>query len=240
MNVVQMKDSESLELSSYTLHSDVGPLLIGVWYRPPRRGDKSAIQIFDKELEEYQDFAGRIIVGDMNVHNERWLKFSKGESPEGLELESVCAAHGLKQHVKSATRDEYLLDLVLSDLGEQIRCSVHPGVLESDHRCVIANIDISIAVSVPCSRTCFDFGKAQWAELRNAFRNIDWRTFFVNKDSDTASLDFTNYVLSMSNMFILFFLFTIHEVEPILTTRASRQVDVVTRPVEWARSSPRL
>ena len=202
MNVVHMKDSESLELSWYTLHSDIGPLLIGVWYRPPRRGDKSAIQIFDKELEEYQDFAGRIIVGDMNVHNERWLKFSKGESPEGLELESVCAAHGLKQHVKSATRGEYLLDLVLSDLGQQIRCSVHPGVLESDHRCVIANIDISIAVSVPCSRTCFDFGKAQWAELRKAFRNIDWRTFFVNKDSDTASLDFTNYVLSMSNMFI--------------------------------------
>ena len=88
-------------------------------------------------------------MGDMNVHNERWLKFSKGESPEGLELESVCAAHGLKQHVKSATRGEYLLDLVLSDLGQQIRCSVHPRVLESDHRCVIANIDISIAVSVP-------------------------------------------------------------------------------------------
>ena len=37
MNVVHMKDSESLELSWYTLHSDVGPLLIGVWYRPPRR-----------------------------------------------------------------------------------------------------------------------------------------------------------------------------------------------------------
>ena len=38
-----------------------------------RAGDKSAIQIFDKEFEEYQGFAGRIIVGDMNVHTETWL-----------------------------------------------------------------------------------------------------------------------------------------------------------------------
>ena len=41
------------------------------------------------------------MVGDMNVHNERWLQFSSGESLEGFELERVCAAHSLKQHVKS-------------------------------------------------------------------------------------------------------------------------------------------
>ena len=86
------------------------------------------------------------MVGDMNVHNERWLKFSKGDSPEGLELECVWAAHGLKQHVKSPSRGEYLLDFVLSDLGSQLRCTVHPRVLESDHRCIITDIDISIVV----------------------------------------------------------------------------------------------
>ena len=50
MNIVHLKDSETLELSWHTLHSDVGPLLFGVWYRPPRRGDISAIVAFDTEL----------------------------------------------------------------------------------------------------------------------------------------------------------------------------------------------
>ena len=129
MNMVHLKDSESLELSWHTLHSDAGPLLVCVWYRAPRKGDISAISAFDKELEEFQDFVWKIVVGDMNVHNAKLLKFINSKSPEGLESESVCAAHGLKQQAKSLSHGEYLLDLVLSDLESQLRLSVHPGVL---------------------------------------------------------------------------------------------------------------
>ena len=114
----------------------------------------------------------------------------------------MWAAHGLKQHVKSPSRGEYLLDFVLSDLGSQLRCTIHPNVLESDHWCIIADIDISIAVSLACSRTCFDFGKAQWTDLHKVFRNIDWSTFFVNKSPDDAALEFINFVLCTSNQFI--------------------------------------
>ena len=142
------------------------------------------------------------MVGDMNVHNERLLKFSNGESPEGRELERVCAAHGLKQHVKSPSRGEYLLDLVLSDLGSQLRCTVHPRVLESDHLCELADIDICIAVSLPSSRSCFDFGKAQWTDLHKAFIKTDWSTFFVNKSPDDAVLEFTNFVICTSSKLI--------------------------------------
>ena len=89
------------------LHSDVGPLLIGVWYRPPcrrqnaRERNLASIAVFEDELDTFNDFVGRIIIGDMNVHSERWLRFSNGESPEGLLLESVFSSQGLKQHVKS-------------------------------------------------------------------------------------------------------------------------------------------
>ena len=88
----------------------------------------------------------------MTVHNERWLKHSNGKAPEGLELEMVCAVHGLKQHVKAPTRGDYLFDLVLSDLGPGIRCSVAAGLLESGHRCVMASIDISIPATAPSLR----------------------------------------------------------------------------------------
>ena len=207
-NIVHLRDSDPLELSWHTLHSDAGPLLIGVWYRPPCRSQNArernlaSISLFEQELDTFNDFVGRIIVGDMNVHSVRWLRFSSGESPEGLLLESVCASQGLKQHVKSPSRGEYLLDLVLSDLRSQLRCTVNPGVLESDHCCVTAHVDISIATSSPSSRICFDFGKAQWAGLRIVFRDTDWKAFFDDKTPDDAAFDFTEFVLSTAKKFI--------------------------------------
>ena len=207
-NIVHIRDSEKLELSWHTLHSDVGPLLIGVWYRPPCRGQNArernlaSIAVFEDELDTFNDFVGRIIIGDMNVHSERWLRFSNGESPEGLLLESVCSSQGLKQHVKSPSRGEYLLDLVLSDLGSQVRCTVHPGVLDSDHRCVLAQVDISIATSSPSSRMCFDFGKANWPKLRKVLRDSDWKAFFDGKTPDDAALQFTDFLLSTAKNFI--------------------------------------
>ena len=161
LQIVHIRDSETLELSWHTLHSDAGPLLLGVWYRPPRRGDVASISIFDNELKQFdEDLIGRIIVGDMNVHNEGWLQFSRGESPEGRELELVCASHGLKQYVKEATRGNYLLYLFLSDLGSCLRCSVHPRILESDHRCVLCHVSISTPATQAVARMSFDFGKA--------------------------------------------------------------------------------
>ena len=166
-HIVHISDSHILELSWHTLHSDAGPLLLGVWYRPPRRGEVASISVFDNELNQVEeDFISRIIVGDMNVHNEEWLQFSRGESPEGRELETVCSSHGLKQCVKEATRGNYLLDLVLSDLGSCLRCAVHPGILDKDHRCVLCCVSISIPATPAVARTTFDFGKAKWKEFK--------------------------------------------------------------------------
>ena len=201
-NIVHLQDSESAEISWHTLHSDVGPLLLGLWYRPPNRGNISAVQCFDQELEGLNNFVGRIIVGDMNVHNEKWLKFSNGESKEGLELEAVCAAHGLTQRVKDPTRGEYLLDLVLTDMGKQVTCGVFPGILDKDHRCVIANVDVTIPISSPSSRECFNFGKAKWHDFKLALRDIDWTTVFSGLEADAAATAVTDLILSTAKRFI--------------------------------------
>ena len=202
LQIAHIGDSEALELSWHTLHSDAGPLLLGVWYRPPRRGETASIAAFDAELQNRDDFIGKIIVGDMNVHNAQWLQFSRGETPEGLELEAVCASQGLKQHVKEATRGDYLLDLVLSDLGSCLRCSVHPGILDKDHRSVICHIDISIPATPVSSRMSFDFGKAKWKELRQFYRNVDWSALLPQDDPDKAALDFTEFLLFHAKRFI--------------------------------------
>ena len=108
------------------------------------------------------------------MHHNTWLKYSNGISPEGKELEVVCAAHGMKQCVKDPTRGEYLLDLVLSDFSSSIECAVVPGILDKDHRAVIADISLCISSSPASTRKCFNFGKANWKKqkVQNSYCNV--------------------------------------------------------------------
>ena len=202
-NIVSLHNSESLELCWHTLHADVGPILVGAWYRPPNRGEVLSIQQFDRELEQLgSDFVGKVILGDMNVHNLDWLRFSYQNSREGKELEKVCISHGLSQCVKGPTRGDYLLDLALCDFASQISCDIVPGILEKDHRAVIVTVDISIPSSTPASRECFDFGKANWKALQSNFSEVDWATFFEGLDADDAAFRLTEFILDSARRFI--------------------------------------
>ncbi len=201
-NIVLIKESSLIELAWHTLHSDIGPILLGVWYRRPNRGETASITQFDKEMEEFPEHVGKIIVGDMNVHNEQWLTFSNGSSPEGRELEQVCAAHGLKERVKKPTRGEHLLDLVLTDLAGHVRCKVVPGILDKDHSATIASVDIRIPSAQPCPRECFDIKKAQWKKLCKAFEAQDWASFFEGSGADNAANALTGLILATAKRFI--------------------------------------
>ena len=76
-----------------------------------------------------------MLVGDLNVHSKRWLKFSTGERPEGTALQELCADFGLTERVKKPTRKENLLDLVLTNL-EDAKCRVEAKV--ANHNLVVA------------------------------------------------------------------------------------------------------
>ena len=51
-NIVFTAESPSLELVWHTLHSDVGPILLGVWYRPPLRQLKPPIRLGQNLVRE--------------------------------------------------------------------------------------------------------------------------------------------------------------------------------------------
>ena len=73
-----------------------------------------------------QDSVAVLAVGDVNVHNEEWLRFSDGTSLEGRGLEHVCNEPGLKQQVRSPTRGRHLLDLVLLNFASGVQCISFP------------------------------------------------------------------------------------------------------------------
>ena len=73
--VVKLADSETHERTWYLVHTAQGPLLVGVWYRPPKTGEALSVQTLEQEWSVHSENAvGTLIVGDINVHSQAWLK----------------------------------------------------------------------------------------------------------------------------------------------------------------------
>ena len=76
-------------------------------------------------------------------------------TPEGKALQRTCEELGLRQQVREPTRkeettgNEYLLDLVLTDL-EDVKCTVEAGV--ADHKLVVATLKLAVPVEETVQR----------------------------------------------------------------------------------------
>ena len=74
-----------LEESTYEriwilVHTNDGPKLVCCWYRPPGENIEG-IHAFRDELHRLRpQGVNTYVIGDLNVHNKRWLKFSSGRT----------------------------------------------------------------------------------------------------------------------------------------------------------------
>ena len=93
---------------------------------------------FQTELQGLSDLAiGSISLGDLNVHNRQWLRYSSHDSPEGRAMKDACDELGLEQLVRSPTREGHLLDLVVTDIAG-VKVQTLPAI--SDHKLVTAEL----------------------------------------------------------------------------------------------------
>ena len=101
-------------------------------------------------LQHSADSCGCIIAGDMNIHHKKWLKFSNADTPHGSMLKSICDEFDLHQHVKSPTRQQYLLDLCLSDSDyckTKILCQI------ADHKMLLISLRMPMQKTTTISRS---------------------------------------------------------------------------------------
>ena len=113
-----------------------------------------------------------VLVGDFNVHNQGWLRFSNGMSTPGSALYDVSATNGWEQCVKGPTRYEYLIDLVLTDLASFTSVIVLPALADPDM--VLATFDTSVSRSEPVKRQVWDFNKADWKSINKILPDTNW------------------------------------------------------------------
>ena len=122
-----------------------------MWYRPPGSG-LEGIRRFQQEWKQLSgEVVYSIIMGDMNVHSIRWLVHSARESAEGNLLREVSEEIGLQQKMTEPTRQQYLLDLVLTD-AQDVTVSTTPYI--ADHKGVLCGIVAQIPENFKTKQSC--------------------------------------------------------------------------------------
>ena len=92
--VALLVGSDHAERLWAVVHTDVGPILFGVWYLRPIYGEVHNINSLESELLLHgHGTPGSIICGDMNVHHIGWLTHSNTTTPEGRSLFDLCCVH---------------------------------------------------------------------------------------------------------------------------------------------------
>ena len=199
--IVHVGDSSVAERSWHIIHSNRGPILFGAWYRPPTHGETVSIESLDEEISKFGgETLGTILLGDMNVHEEGWLRFSDGTSIEGRLLRDVACSHGWEERVRKPTRGQYLLDLVLTDLGSEVKTKVVRNI--SDHEAVVGTLDFAIDEVFATERRVYDFQKVSWSALTRYFCDIDWAAKFADINTDDAAQRLFDAIIEGIDRFI--------------------------------------
>ena len=168
------------------------------WYRSPSASDNKT-HSFREELAEIQDqVIGFIILGDLNVHHIRWLRYSSGTSREGIMLKSVCDDFALKQLVSEPTRGEYLLDLCLTDLDA---CKVKTSSAIADHEAIIAEVKLPVAKCAATVRNVWHYKGAAWQNMKCILKACSWHR--LRQGSVNEAFDyFMDLLMSLCHKYI--------------------------------------
>ena len=197
-DVGMLEISETSERSWATLHTSLGPILIGVWYRPPDE-DAAELRTLALELERLTPgHIGTYIFCDANVHHKRWLKFSRENTRLGQELQDICDAAGLEQLVREPTRGKHLLDLVLTSMPDVSKVKTLGSI--SDHRAVLCETKAQTSEIINVPREVWNFRDADWDGLRQAFKEEDWS--FLRRTSQDGADELTERILETARKFI--------------------------------------
>ena len=96
-NMALLEHCEQAERSWAILHTNIGAFLLGNWYRAPD-DDGLSMDSLSSELDRLRvGCVGVILVGDVNIHHRKWLRFSSQEnSALGERLSNISQEHGRK------------------------------------------------------------------------------------------------------------------------------------------------
>ena len=170
-NLVWVADSKHEERSWHYLSLTSETILLANWYRSPS-SIHDGFTCLQEELAAHSAGATSVIItGDLNIHHQRWLKYSRENSIIGAEMKTLCDFHGLTQLVKEPTRKEYLLDLAITDIGGST-VKVLPCI--ADHNALLVKIPRPAIEEEEIQREVWLLKQAKWKIMKKELASIDW------------------------------------------------------------------
>ena len=110
-----------------------------------------------------------------------------------------CRDNGFKQWVTEPTRENHLLDLVISDMDEIGGIEVLPRI--ADHHVVRASVHLSVPRQEYRNREVWAYKFADWIGLRAAFSATNWGFIDVLSVDEACGI-LTAYILEQMREFI--------------------------------------
>ena len=199
------------------LLSQLNTIIVGI-YRPPDTPFtifQEALAMVDKFLNDADSCKRDIfIMGDMNLPNVDWQTeqtvtgCSKNDRECFEALEKVMIGHFLIQCVNKPTRQDNILDVILTNNEEQIRRIQTEETIMSDHNFVVCNLGFSTSATRESDYAREGFNalnlhKADWDAIIEELDLVEWSNLYEGADptddEDEASYFrmFTNKVLEI-------------------------------------------
>ena len=90
-DLVHIEDANEEERSWHYLHIDPEVILLANWYRPGS-ATHDGFESYTADLHRLcPEATGIIVTGDLNIHHERWLRYSNANTSIGADLRIISA-----------------------------------------------------------------------------------------------------------------------------------------------------
>ena len=184
------------ELLWLEISTSIGPLLFGVFYRPPSQSvaDILALNNCLLSIARYPI----ILCGDFNVPTIDWsVTFPTLSSPVANTLCDLVRDNFLQQLVLSPTRENNLLDLVLTNQPDLILdVTVVDNLPLTDHDAVKFTLCAADALQTPCKRTLYNYKRANLSSLLDTLSHIPWTIIESANDIEDSWQQFKDLFLT--------------------------------------------
>ena len=166
---------------------------VGNWYRAPNK-KADDIELLRGQLEKIENELGKgskrpkiHILGDFNYRSIKWPKTIHLEGrnlypSEGQTLINIMNDHALEQLVNFPTRENKILDLILSSVPEEIGKVDSPNKF-SDHDAVQCTININQKKGSNKKRQVTKYNKGKYEEMRIDTARFSKDKFFNGKEN---------------------------------------------------------
>ena len=162
-------------------------------YRPPN-SDGTWLEKLNSTLSQVCDrFSNILICGDFNFPKISWDNPERTRGADELKFHSILGDYFLSQIVTLPTRDNNILDLVLTNVPDivELGAVLHPDQvgLFTDHSVVTFSLKASVKKTKSPTRSVYDYRRGDFEGLRSALQSVNLSN--VVQDNNNIYHDWT-------------------------------------------------